>query len=63
MAVGIKIKSNSVKFQLKLPVGTELGNFSSNLSLSIICIIFILYNIRLYDLYIIEKRKEEKHSL
>ena len=25
MAVGIEIKANSVKFQLKLPVGTELG--------------------------------------
>ena len=26
MARGIEIKANSVKFQLKLPVGTELGN-------------------------------------
>ena len=26
VAGGIKIKANSVKFQLKLPVGNELGN-------------------------------------
>ena len=26
-AGGIEIKANSVQFQLKLPVGTELGNY------------------------------------
>ena len=26
VAGGIEIKANSVQFQLKLPVGTELGN-------------------------------------